>query len=68
MSAVVHAYVCECTERRCRERIRITPARYRELSSYGAVVSPYCTADRRVVHREPGVRVVASAPLTERSP
>lgn len=60
VSTNAHSYVCECPGRHCRERLRLTPARYAELSRYGAVVSPYCTADRRVVHREPGVRVVAS--------
>lgn len=63
----VYRYMCECPDRHCRERIELTPTRYRELSGYGAVVSPYCVADRRVVHREPGVRVVASALLVERS-
>lgn len=57
-----HGYICECGDK-CGQVLRLYPAQFRELSRYGAVVSPYCTADRRVVHREPGVRVVASAKL-----
>jgi hypothetical protein len=38
----LHGFICECTNRRCKERVRLTPAEYAELSRYGAVVSPEC--------------------------
>lgn len=38
----LHGYICECPNRRCRERIFLTPHRYAELSEQGAVVSPEC--------------------------
>lgn len=65
----VHAYVCECPERRCRERIRITPARYRELSAIGNVVSPDCACDLpRTVRLEAEDAVVVRSRLLERLP
>ena len=63
MTTTLHNYICECNDRRCRERVPLRPARYRELARHGAVVSPYCVGGRLVLYRDPHVRVVASSLL-----
>ncbi len=48
-----HGYVCECTRRRCRRRIRITRELYREVRGLGSIVSTECARrDLRHVVRD----------------
>ena len=59
----LHGYICECPNRMCKERVRLTPAQYEELSKRGAVVSPECGRMdiRRTLLALPVVRVLPTA-------
>ena len=56
----MHAYICECSARRCRRRIYLKPSEYAVLARIGCIVSADCMARERrtLVARYNGYRVV----------
>lgn len=61
----MHGFICECTDPKCRERVRLTEEQYDRVSRLGTVVSSKCRdahqpADR-IVLRAVGFVVLTSS-------
>lgn len=66
----VHAFICECDQRGCRLRVRISPVTFDRITKLGRVLHPDCVeVDRlvaagKVISRNPyGGYVIAEAKL-----
>lgn len=57
---MIHGFICECTNRRCRRRIYLKPVEYDRLAKIGMVLSPDCAIreDREIITGYDGYRIV----------
>lgn len=61
--ATLHGFICECTDPRCRNRIRMTEEQHVQLRRHGTIVSSKCrdAYGRRIVGRGTGYVVLATS-------